>query len=376
MSATIAIGATVVLPLFAFGMTCFNALAWPRAARVPGLIGPKISVLIPARNEERSIREAVQSALAQPVDEVIVYDDDSEDATRSIVEELAHVERHIKLLEHQPLPAGWVGKPHACHNLGEAASGAVLLFLDADVVLAADATRRIAELLERYRADAVTLVPRQRAVGVVEKLALPMLHVTYLSWLPTPLVWYSTDPRFLAANGQLLAVSAEAYRSVGGFAAVCDAVVDDMAFCRALKRVGRRVVFADGDAVAMCRMYSTPGEVWRGFSKNIREGIGSTAGVFGVIALYLATFVLPWFTWLLGANDPRWYAASGVGIGATVAQRAIVAVRHHYPAWTVFAVVPSTLLFVAIALNSVRWHHRDAIVWAGRTYARRERRDG
>ena len=100
----------------------------------PGTELPALSVIVPARNEERNVARCVRSLLAMEHSnfEVIVVDDASTDATRSIVSELARNDSRLKLIAGQPLPAGWVGKPWALAQGARAAAGAWLLFTDAD----------------------------------------------------------------------------------------------------------------------------------------------------------------------------------------------------------------------------------------------------
>ena len=158
---------------------------------------------------------------------------------------------------------------------------------------------------------------------------MPLLLLTYTSWLPLFLVAASRDPRFVAANGQLLAVRRDAYDRLGGFAAVAHEIVDDVAFCRRAKEHGERLVFADGFRMARCRMYDSAKGVWDGFSKNIYEGIGGTPWALAlVLALHLAVFVGPYVALvlaLLGITELWWPAM--VGVGANVALRGVLVLR-------------------------------------------------
>lgn len=362
---------TILLPLVALALTVFNLLVWPRGTRRD--VDETVSVLIPARNEEATIEQTVRSALAQDVLEVLVYDDQSDDDTPNILAALAAQDDRLHVLQGVPLPDGWVGKPHACHRLAAAAQGEVLFFVDADVTLHDEALGRVFGIFNDYEADVVTAVPRQDVRGFTERLVLPLLHLTYVSWLPLPLIWRTRDPRFLAANGQLLAVRRVAYDRVGGFEAVRDAVVDDMAFCAAQKRAGGRVVFVDGHEIATCRMYESAGEVWRGFSKNIFEGIGSVVGLVFVLALYLGAFVWPWVAVAVGGP---FLLPGAIGVVLTVVQRLLLTVRHGHAPEGVLLNPIAVLVLCAIAVNSWLWHLRGNIQWAGRSYARKEVRGG
>lgn len=371
------------LPLAVMALTVFNLLTWPRGrpgATLPG----RVSVLVPARNEATTIAACVRAILSSdhPVDEVIVCDDGSTDATPEILAQLAAEDDRLRVIAGADLPPGWVGKPHACHRLAEAASGDLLVFVDADVIVADEGLERLASLFGDYDADLVTAVPRQETVGLAERLVVPLLHLTYLAWLPLPLIWRTSDPRFLAANGQVLAVRRETLEAHGGFSAVRAEVVDDMALCRLAKQAGRRVVFADGHRIARCRMYETDEEVWEGFSKNLYEGIGATRwALVGVVGLYSAAFLLPYLALVAGPGVGAWtgagpgwgaVAAGGaIGVGANTVVRALMAWRFDQPVWGVVWHPVGVLVLLAIALNSYRCYRRGEVRWAGRTYAAR-----
>ena len=353
------------------GLTIFNAFFWPRgraSARWPD----PVSVLIPARNEESGIEACLRSVFANdhPIDEVIVCDDGSTDRTPDILTRLQDEFPKLRVIEGIDLPAGWVGKPHACHRLSEHARGDLFFFVDADVELESDGISRAVSLLEDKRADVVTAVPRQRTETFFERLILPLLHLTYIAWLPMPLVWLTSDPRFLAANGQLLAIRRERYESTGGYSTVRSEVVDDMALCRLVKTSGGRVVFADGHHMAECRMYDSAKEVWEGFSKNLFEGIGGRfiALVF-VFALYGVTFVLPYAALIASLFVPQLLAPAAAGVGANLAVRLLLALRHKQPLEGVLLHPVSIFGFFAIAWNSYRWNVAGKITWAGRVYA-------
>lgn len=362
---------TAALPILALLLTLYNLAVWPRGRRRNTT--ERISILVPARNEEKTIARTVQSALAAPVDEVIVYDDQSTDATPALLAEIGASDPRLRVIAGTPLPAGWVGKPHACHRLAAEARGDVLLFLDADVTLRDGGVERIMSLHDDFDADVVTAVPAQVTGSFFERLVVPLLHVTYVSWLPIPLIWRTRDPRFLEANGQVLSVRRRAYDDVGGFESVRDAVVDDMAFCAEQKRAGHRVVFADGAHIARCRMYGSTAEVWEGFSKNIFEGIGSIAGLVGALFLYGAAFVWPWAALAIGG---AFFMPGLVGVAANVVQRLVLIVRHEQPLEGVLLHPIAVLALCAIAVNSWIWHLRDDIVWSGRSYARKGARGG
>lgn len=363
------LAAPPLLPLF---MTALNLLTWQRGrpgARFDG----RVSVLIPARDEQASIVACVRAAAASrhPVHEILVYDDQSTDATPQLLEQLRAEVPALRVLRGGPLPPGWIGKPHACHQLAQAATGALLVFVDADTRLEPEGVERLVSLLAG--AQLVTVAPRQVMGSFAERLLLPLLALTYTSWFPLRLVAASRDPRLVAANGQVLALRRADYLALGGFAAVAREIVDDVALCRHAKRQGARVVFADGARVARCRMYRSAGALWAGFSKNLYEGIGAAPAALAlVVLLHALCFLVPYGALALSGAALRpalW------GVGANVLLRALLALRFGHPLEGLLLHPLGILGLLAIAVNSYRWDRRGALRWSGRVYpARRLRR--
>ena len=370
------------LPALALGLTAFNLVVWPTGDPDRAIEGA-VSVLIPARDEAETIEACVRAVFAAGAEiaEVLVYEDRSSDGTRAILEELREEYPALRIIDGVSLPDGWVGKPHACHRLAEEAGGDRLVYVDADTVVAEGGIRRLVSLIEagpNGPAAMASAVPVQRFETVGERLVIPLLHLTYTSWLPLPLIWRTRDPRFLAANGQLVAIRREALEAIGGFGAVCDAVVDDMELARAFKRVGERVVFGDGRRMARCRMYGSWREVWEGFSKNLYEGLGDNPVLLvGVIGLYVAAFVVPYVAlaaWGVGLAGGAIGMAAGVGVVHNVLLRTLFVFTHGHPVEGGLTQPLGTLALVGIACNSLLWHRRGEIRWAGRVYTVRDGR--
>jgi cellulose synthase/poly-beta-1,6-N-acetylglucosamine synthase-like glycosyltransferase len=174
---------------------------------------PAISVLIPARNESRSIRNAVESVLAsRGVDlELVVLDDHSEDDTASIVRELAARDRRVRLETAPPLPSGWCGKQHACYQLSQLARNPIFAFLDADVRLAPDGLARMTQFLLDSKAALVSGFPRQETKTLFEKLLIPLIHFILLGFLPIGRMRRDNRPGMGAGCGQFFVAHREEY---------------------------------------------------------------------------------------------------------------------------------------------------------------------
>lgn len=376
--------------LLALALVVFNAVFWTRGRPLPEAASAApggVSVLIPARDEVANIERCVRAADAArgPITEIVVYDDDSTDGTGEVLAALQAELPRLRVIHGDGLPAGWVGKPYALHRLSVAARSEVLLNIDADVTLRAEGLLRMLSLLGSpdqvpggLDAALVTAVPRQRTGSLVERSMIPLLHLSYVAWLPMPLIHRTRDPRVLAANGQLLLVRRSALDAVGGWAGVRAALVDDMALCREMKRSGRRVVFADGDRMADCRMYTDGPSLWRGFSKNFYEGIGGhPLGLIMVMALHLLIFVAPYVVLPIAAlrGDTPLMAAAAIGVAANVALRLIMAARHGHSLFSVLVHPLAVLAMMGVLLDSYRCSRRGDIRWRGRSYAARAQRE-
>ena len=260
------------------------------AAPPPPAGQPALSVLIPARNEEGSIRGAVEAALAsRGVElEVIVLDEHSEDRTAEIVRGIG--DPRVRLETAPPLPAGWCGKQHACAALAALARHPLLLFVDADVRLEPDGAARAAAFLETSGAGLVSGVPRQETVTFLERLLLPLIHFILLGFLPMGWMRRFRHPAFGAGCGQLFLARREAYERAGGHAAIRASLHDGVTLPRAFRQAGIATDLFDATSVASCRMYRGATEVWRGLGKNATEGIAAPGSI------------VP-FTFLLGAGQ-------------------------------------------------------------------------
>jgi chlorobactene glucosyltransferase len=376
--------------LVQLALVAFNAVFWTRGGALPAAarVAPGgVSVLIPARDEVSNIERCVRAADAAhgPVSEIIVYDDGSTDGTGAVLARLQTQLSRLTVISGEPLPAGWVGKPHALHRLSAAATTDLLLNVDADVVLREDGLLRLLSLLGSadqvpggLDAAVVTAVPRQRTGSFAERLMMPLLHLSYVAWLPMPLIHRTRDPRVLAANGQLLLIRRSALDAVGGWQHVRTALVDDMALCRAVKKSGRRVVFADGDQMAQCRMYADGAALREGFAKNFYEGIGGNPlALVIVVALHLVCFVAPYLALPVAALLGAWGVAAGaaVGVAANVVLRLIMARRYGHSLVSVLLHPVAVVLMMGVLVESFRCSRRGDIRWRGRSYAARAQRE-
>ncbi|MBX7455031.1 glycosyltransferase family 2 protein [Mycolicibacterium sp. 3033] len=289
-----------------------------RPAEHPKPAAAVVSVLIPARDEAHRIAPTIHSVLAQkglPDAEILVLDDGSTDGTAGVVRRAARDDPRVKVLTGSTPPPGWLGKPHACAQLAAAARGEILVFVDADVVLAPTAVAGAAAMLEGADApDLVSVWPRQVAAGVLGHLVQPLLAWSWLTTVPLRIAERSRRPSLAVANGQFLAMRADALTRAGGWAAVADAVLDDIGLARAVRISGGRTGVADGSGVATCRMYATGRELTAGYRKSLWAAFGSPAGATAVGAALFLVYVVPPVAALAGSRTGALgYAAAVIG---------------------------------------------------------------
>lgn len=346
---------------------------------------PLVSILVPARNESRNIIGCVESLLAQdyPNFELLVLDDNSEDDTARKIEACGLAEDHVtrRLLRGMPLPAGWIGKAWACHQLAAAARGEYLIFTDADTVHAPASVSSAMAFAQKTGADLVSPWPRQITRSWGEKLILPLLYVlvgtnyahALLMYLQkNPALARRLSPSFLrvlgAANGQYLVFKKSAYERIGGHAAIRDHLVEDLALGRAVAArtgEGMRVINCDGMRILTCRMYRSFGEVWEGFTKNMRPAFETSLGAFllcGVTqaSCFLLPFILVFF--------PLQRSFALIEIALVVFIRVVLAVRFRTSWLSVLFHPLGHFLGMAIGVNSWRRAGRG-VTWKERTYA-------
>lgn len=343
------------------------------SARVSGQ-QPKISVLIPARDEERNLGRTLEAVLAsREVEfEVLVLDDHSTDGTAALVQAFGARDPRVRLETAPALPPGWCGKQHACHVLASRARHPLLVFIDADVRLAPDALQRMAGFMESSGAALGSGVPRQEVVTFRERLLLPLIHFVLLGFLPMPFMRRTRREGFSAGCGQLFIARAEAYRACGGHAGIRSTLHDGVKLPRLFRRAGFHTDLFDATDVAVCRMYQTGGETWRGLGKNATEGLGAPGTIVPMTLLLIGGQVLPLVLWAVSYFVPggdAWRGVAATAMAASWLPRCIGWWRFRQP-WDSAVLHPLGVL----ALLAIQWQALarrwlgGASEWKGRSY--------
>ena len=332
---------------------------------------PRISVLIPARNEEARLGPCLStiSDSDYPILEILVLDDHSTDGTAQLVEQRTKGDSRIRLLSGKSLPEGWVGKPWACHQLSKEAKGDYLLFVDADTRFSDITIANAVTLAHEEKADLISLWPYLESLTWSERLVIPFVHLFILFYLPH---WAKGSLRcFGAANGQFVLFRRDAYEKIKGHESVYNHMVEDIAIARNMRAAGFKVLNLDGTnpghsiALVRCRMYTRFSEVWEGFTKNLYPSFdGNFFAFFFFQSIQAVVFLAPFILLFTPFRGPL----VGTEIAIIFALRISLAHRFRQSYLGALLHPFGQLLVITIALNSWLQSLRGRLPWKGRHY--------
>jgi len=335
---------------------------------------PMVSILIPARNEAKIIEGCVHSVLKQGYSpyEVIVLDDESQDATPEILNRLSKGNSNLKVISGQPLPPGWMGKNWACYQLSQAANGELILFVDADTLHHPNMLAEAVSTQINTRADILSGLPRQELITWGERLVLPVLPWAILSFFPIRLFQHLPYSFMSVAVGQFILCKRSEYLRIGGHAAIHSSVIDDIALVRLFKKNGLKWEFVNLNGRVNCRMYQNFREVIDGLSKNLFAVFGNSLPAFLFIWLWLAiVFITPALSlilYIIGAPLPGYSLTLALGtVGISTLLWLISLWYFRMPLLQAFA-YPLTIALTSLIAFRSAWLHitQHTISWKGR----------
>jgi glycosyltransferase involved in cell wall biosynthesis len=256
-----------------------------------------VSVLIPARNEEKNIGNILNDLLNHSYHdiEVIICNDQSEDNTVSIVNEYSARDGRVRLINSEGPAEGWTGKNYACHLLAKHARGEYLLFLDADVRLKGNIIGNAAASADKNGTGLISIFPRQIIESFGERITVPNMNYILLSLLPLPLVRRPNYPSLSAANGQFMFFNASIYHSTEPHSRMKNNRVEDIHIARDFKKRGIKISCLLGDKNISCRMYNGFRESVNGFSKNVVAFFGNSFLLAALFWLVTSFGIIPVF---------------------------------------------------------------------------------
>jgi glycosyltransferase involved in cell wall biosynthesis len=324
---------------------------------------PVVSVVVPARNEEATLRSCLQSIVEQEgvSFEVIVVDDSSSDRTREIARSFSIV----RVIDAGPLPPDWTGKNNAMAAGACEARGKWVLFTDADTVHKPGSLARAVAEAEEHGAALLSYSPEQEVHGFWEKAVMPVIFAELARTYRPRDVCNPKSP-VAAANGQYLMIRREAYEAVGGHAAISDKLLEDVALARLVKASGRRLRFRYGADAVRTRMYRSFAQMKEGWTKNL-------ALLFRRPALHALVLLMFWaFSWLtfilgLAAVVSDYWSAAYYFLPLCVLYGRIAWGRFA-PAANLVAIAFGMPLAAYLLFRSANLHANGVVSWKGRKY--------
>lgn len=343
-----------------------DVLSVPRLPSALPADRPGVTAIVPARDEAERIEGTVRGLLeSRGVDlRVVVVDDRSTDRTGEIVARIADADPRVELVRVDALPAGWLGKPHACQRGAERARGEWILFTDGDIHMAPDVVARAVLAARAERAEHVVLTPGVERPTIAARAAL----ATFALGLVGPLARANRDERYgWAGIGAFNLVEARAWRAIGGHARLAYEVVDDMKLGLLLRRGGFRTRGYLGGRELSAAWGRSAGEILRLLEKNQFAFFGFDA------AATLAFIAGGTALWLAGPLGFAHGGASGAFAGlawlAFAIPAAIGAARDgQNPLFAVFAPLGAPILLLAVARSMWTTLRRGGVAWRGTLY--------
>jgi glycosyltransferase involved in cell wall biosynthesis len=334
---------------------------------------PRVSIIVAARNEQRNIGEALHSLLhlCYPDFELVVVDDRSEDDTGMILNRMASSNNRLKVIHVDVLPAGWLGKNHALWVGSQRATGALLLFTDADIVMEPTVVTRAVAFMEENRLDHLAATPSVHMPTTFLSM-FGAAFIIFFSLFSRP--WKARDPksRCHIGIGAFNMVKTAAYRQVGGHETIRLRPDDDIKLGKIIKKAGLRQDAAYAPEFLRVEWYASLGEVIRGLEKNAFSGADySIPLVLTGVLFHTMCSIWPFLAIFVTRGLTQWiYVATVILILLTVADSARF---HRSRPWYAIGYPVTSTLFVYILLRTMLLNLiQGGIYWRGTFYALKE----
>lgn len=345
-----------------FVVSLFNFLSDPKLRRVMKPYHDKVSILIPARNEEADILALLQSIHQQdyPNYEVMILDDASTDNTYDVCREFAVDHPKFTIIKGKALPPDWLGKNYACYQLAKKANGTFLLFLDADTVIENGVINSALHRMYLKNLGLLSLFPNQEMHGIGEWTIVPLMHYILLNLLPLQLVYLLRNRSVSAACGQFMLFPAATYHQHQWHREIKQKVVEDVEIMRLVKAAGYNGETLLANNFVTSRMYRGYTAAISGFSKNILAAFN-----YNVFSLLIFLVILLGGPLIVLATLNLNLIVMMCGL--IILSRVMISLSAGQSAWKNVLLHPLQMLnLMAIAFLAIQRYLTRTTVWKGR----------
>jgi glycosyltransferase involved in cell wall biosynthesis len=347
---------------------------------------PLVSFLIAGKDEEANIERAVKSVLAQdyPHFELIVINDRSQDRTPQILEKLKGEDKtgRLRVIHVSELRLGWFGKNNAMREGVATARGEWLCFSDADCEqISTNSLSMAMRHALQWKFDFLSLLPTLEMHGAWERIVQPVAGMLMMYWFNPKRV---NDPKnpVAYANGPFMLMTRGCYEAIGGHEAVKTRLNEDVHMARLAKEAGQRLFVCRSEDLYRARMYTSLGQIWRGWSRIFYGCFGTFGKLAATLFMLLSCSVLPYASLVAAAIAilvtaqsgvrPGWYlvlGTAGLAVGAQLFMMAMFYRITQSRPWQSFTFVVGSVICIGILINAMfKLKGRASVTWRGTTY--------
>ncbi len=335
---------------------------------------PQVDVIVPARNEQDDIENAVRSILAQQdVDvQITVINDHSTDQTAAIVDAIAESDSRVRVIHDPPLVDGWFGKANAMQHAYQTTDRPHVIFADADVIHSPRCFITALHYMQQQQCDFLSLFPNVHLVSFWENAIVPHLMVFGLVTFLNPSLDDPDSPHAVAA-GAFMLTRRSVLDKIGGLACVRNEALDDVMLARSIKANGFATKIALAPELLSVRLFKSNQDAFWGFSKNILGAVSHIAFAFPAIVVPLVVYWIPISVLLIGIYRHDWWWIA-CGLSAYVSQAAILILASRLAQMHPLKALafPFSAIPIGCCFARAIFHHfiSDGVVWRGRVIRR------
>ena len=252
-----------------------------------------LSILIPARNEEKNIKNCIDSIIStnKNFNEILVYDDHSTDSTSEEIKKIIQTNRKVKLAKTHKLEKGWTGKSFACYQLAKQSSSEWILFIDADTII----KQELSQLIDYSKENKLTMVsawPKIEMQSIVEKIFMPLLNFIVFTTCPMLISKKSNSDNLGLAHGACILFKKETYFKLGGHDLVKNDLFEDTRLARIFRQKGENTYCINGSKIISVKMYDSFKSIWNGFKKNYYPGFSKDSSFFFFQSIFIISYFI------------------------------------------------------------------------------------
>ena len=343
---------------------------------------PKVSIILPARNEEEYIGKCLDSLIEQDYEnyEIIAINDSSEDNTQKIMKEYSEKTSKIIFVDAKPKPDGWMGKNWACMEGYKKSSGSILLFTDSDTFHSKNILSLAVAHLISCKLDALTVIPKMLCMDIWTKITLPMIS-TFLHTRFSALKVNDPKKKTGYFFGSFFIIKRDVYESVGAHEGVKQEIIEDGALGKKVKESGHKMKMVRGDHLINAIWARDKTTLWNALKRlmvplylqNSRVAIGIFVAVLFLLFIPFPTLVYSGVFVLEDISFSLLFAIAAVNsvliyFGAIIEAKEL----HLKIQYAILGPIGSLVIVLAFLNGMIQAKSNSAVSWRGRKYSLKE----